>query len=52
VELRPALASDAQRLHALMFDPEVSRLTGSVHSDEEASESSWTVEHLKEVYER
>jgi RimJ/RimL family protein N-acetyltransferase len=52
VELRPALASDAQRLHALMFDPEVSRLTGSVHSDDEASESSWTVEHLKGVYER
>ena len=52
VELRPAVASDARRLHALMFDPEVSRLTGSAHSDDEASESSWTVEHLKEVYER
>jgi RimJ/RimL family protein N-acetyltransferase len=50
VELRPALASDAQRLHALMFDPEVSRLTGSVHSDDEAADETWTVEQLEAVY--
>jgi len=52
VELRPASKADAPRLHALMFDPEVSRLTGSVHSDDEASDPGWTIGQLEEVYER
>ncbi len=52
VEVRPARASDAQVLHALMSDPEVSRLTGSVHSDDEAADETWTVEQLEAVYQR
>ncbi len=51
VELRPASKDDAASLRALMVDPEVSRLTGSVHSDDESSHEGWTVEQLEEVYE-
>ncbi|WP_298748387.1 GNAT family N-acetyltransferase [uncultured Serinicoccus sp.] len=52
VELRPVTAPDVVRLHALMRDPEVGRLTGSVHDDAETTGDPWTVEQLQEVYAR
>lgn len=52
VQLRPVSRAEAPILHALMFDPEVSRLTGSVHSDGEASDEKWTLAQLEKVYER
>ena len=52
VELRPVTAEDVVRLHALMRDPEVGRLTGSVHDDTEAEVDPWTVAQLQEVYAR
>ena len=52
VVLRPADGRDAARLHALMADPEVTRLTGSAHSTEDLTRSDWSVEQLAEVYDR
>ncbi|WP_153011801.1 GNAT family N-acetyltransferase [Serinicoccus chungangensis] len=52
VQLRPVTARDVGRLHALMRDPEVGRLTGSVHDDAEAGRDPWTVVQLQEVYAR
>ncbi|WP_298888451.1 GNAT family protein [uncultured Serinicoccus sp.] len=52
VELRPVAAHDVVRLHALMRDPEVGRLTGSVHDDSEDETDPWTVAQLQEVYAR
>ncbi len=50
VTLRPADGSDAAVLHALMSDPEVSRLTGSVHSTAEVDQMPWTVPQLAQIY--
>lgn len=52
VLLRPADGADAARLHALMADPEVCRLTGSVHSSDELTSPGWSVEQLVEIYDR
>jgi RimJ/RimL family protein N-acetyltransferase len=53
VELRPIRGDDAEALMGLMDDPEVTRLTGSAHSDEEARESDpWDLAELQEVYAR
>ncbi|WP_122263531.1 GNAT family N-acetyltransferase [Ornithinimicrobium cerasi] len=53
VELRPADGRDAARLHALMADPEVGRLTGSTHGDDPADAGpSWSADRLAEVYDR
>lgn len=49
VELRAPSPADVTRLHGLMGDLEVSRLTGSIHADEEADEQPWTVEQLHEI---
>lgn len=52
VTLRPVARPDVPALHGAMADPEVSRLTGSVHSSAEVAESLWTVEELEEIYVR
>lgn len=52
VRLRPVTDDDVPRLHTLMQDPEVGRLTGSAHSDDEAGAVPWTVEQLQEIYAR
>ncbi|GGK57186.1 GNAT family N-acetyltransferase [Ornithinimicrobium pekingense] len=52
VALRPADGRDAPCLHALMADPEVTRLTGSAHSSEDLTSARWSVEQLVEVYDR
>jgi RimJ/RimL family protein N-acetyltransferase len=52
VELRPASGCDALSLHTLMVDPEVGRLTGSVHADGEPAEHTGTVDQLEELYDR
>lgn len=52
VVLRPAGRADAGRLHELLGDPEVSRLTGAAHSAEDLSAVPWTVEQLEEIYDR
>lgn len=53
VTLRPADGGDAPRLRELMTDPEVGRLTGSVHrSDDAAGTGPWTLEELVAVYDR
>lgn len=52
VTLRPATGADAARLSVAMADPEVSRLTGSVHSSTAAAAEPWTVEQLTEIYDR
>jgi RimJ/RimL family protein N-acetyltransferase len=52
VVLRPADGRDAPRLHVLMGDAEVTRLTGSAHSSEEPTSSAWPVEQLVELYDR
>lgn len=52
VVLRPADGRDAERLHALMADPEVARLTGSAHSSDELTSLPWPLERLVEVYDR
>ena len=50
--LRPAASKDALTLHELMADQEVSKLTGSVHTDGETAADRWSVEQLEEVYGR
>jgi RimJ/RimL family protein N-acetyltransferase len=52
VVLRPADGRDAARLHSLMADPEVGRLTGSAHATEELTASPWSVERLAAIYDR
>lgn len=52
VAMRPPRPGDIARLHALMRDAEVGRLTGSIHDDSEADDDPWTVEQLQEVYAR
>lgn len=52
VVLRPVAIGDVHTLHALMADREVSRLTGSIHSDEEGDAQLWSVEQLDDVYRR
>lgn len=53
VELRPADGRDAARLQELMGDPEVGRLTGSVHSSDPATHPPpWSTEQLIDLYDR
>lgn len=54
VVLRPADGRDAERLQQLMADPEVGRLTGSVHSSDAAAQGAgaWGTEQLVELYDR
>ncbi|QCU79149.1 GNAT family N-acetyltransferase [Citricoccus sp. SGAir0253] len=57
VRLVPATGRHAPALHALLADPEVGRLTGSVHHRGDAAGASgsgrdWSVERLVEVYDR
>lgn len=54
VVLRPADGGDAARLQQLMADPEVGRLTGSVHSSDpgEQGPRAWTTAQLVELYDR
>lgn len=52
VVLRPADGRDAARLHALMADPEVTRLTGSAHSSADLEDARLPVDRLVEVYDR
>lgn len=52
VRLRPVTADDVVQLHALMRDPEVGRLTGSVHDDAQTAAVPWTVAQLQEIYAR
>lgn len=53
VELRPADGRDAARMHELMADPEVGRLTGSTHGDDPADAGpSWSADRLAEIYHR
>ncbi len=52
VVLRPVAVGDVPTLHELMADREVSRLTGSIHSDEESDARRWSVAELEEVYRR
>lgn len=52
VTLRPATAADAATLHRAMADPEVSRLTGSVHSSDADDADAWSVAELEEIYGR
>jgi len=50
VTLRPATGADATALHRAMADPEVSRLTGSVHSSVAVNDEHWTVTELEQIY--
>ncbi|MFC7401628.1 GNAT family N-acetyltransferase [Citricoccus sp. GCM10030269] len=52
VRLVPARREHAAVLHPLLADPEVARLTGSVHSTEAAADVPWTVEQVTEIYDR
>ena len=52
VELRPTTDADVERLHTLMADGEVARLTGSIHADDENDDERWTVAQLQEIYAR
>lgn len=53
VTLRPADGRDAARLMELTSDPEVARLTGSVHSSDPAqAPDPWPVQRLAETYDR
>lgn len=50
VVLRPPSEADVAVLHALMRDPEVSVLTGSVHTSTPSSDDAWTFERLQQIY--
>ena len=50
VTLRPVDLGDIATLRTLMLDPEVGRLTGSVHTSEEQPEL-WTLRELTATYE-
>lgn len=52
VELVPAGSEHVERLHALMGDLEVARLTGSIHDDSEAGRMPLGVPELQRVYAR
>lgn len=52
VTLRPAGGSDAAVLASLLSDPEVLRLTGTVHSSGGPPEPGWTPRQLEEIYDR
>jgi RimJ/RimL family protein N-acetyltransferase len=57
VRLVPAVREHAATLHRLLSDPEVGRLTGSVHTSDAGSAASaaaspWSVAQLEEVYDR
>jgi RimJ/RimL family protein N-acetyltransferase len=52
VTLRPVSGADAATLRTLMSDPEVGRLTGSVHSSNEPEGDAYSLEHLAGIYER
>ena len=50
VTLRPVELADVPTLRALMADPEVGRLTGSVHHSSGDSPELWTPEELATIY--
>ena len=50
VVLRPPSEADVAVLHALMRDPVVSVLTGSVHTSTPSSDDAWTFERLQQIY--
>ncbi len=52
VSLRPVSIADVPRLQELMADPEVSRLTGSVHSSTEVAGDEYALDELVEIYGR
>jgi RimJ/RimL family protein N-acetyltransferase len=52
VTLRPVSGSDAATLQPLMSDPEVSRLTGSVHSSAEGAGEEYNLDELTSIYAR
>ncbi|MDI3330343.1 MAG: GNAT family protein [Micrococcus sp.] len=57
VRLVPATREHAATLHGLLADPEVGRLTGSVHTSDAgpagaAPAMPWSVVQLEEIYER
>ncbi len=52
VTLRPVTGADAATLQRLMGDPEVSRLTGSVHSSAQTAGREYPLDQLVEVYTR
>ena len=49
VTLRPVELADVPTLRALMADPQVGRLTGSVHTSSGEPEL-WTLEELTTIY--
>ncbi len=50
VTLRPVELADVPTLHALMADPEVGRLTGSVHHSRDEEPELWEPEELTTIY--
>ncbi len=50
VTLRPVEVADVPTLWTLMSDPEVGRLTGSVHHSSGEEPELWTVEELNAIY--
>lgn len=50
VTLRPVGRADAANLAALMTDPEVARLTGSVHGDAGDGGRTWELAELEKIY--
>lgn len=50
VTLRPVELADVPTLRALMADPEVCRLTGSVHHSTHEKPELWTPEELTTIY--
>ncbi len=50
VTLRPVELADVPNLRALMADPEVGRLTGSVHHSRDEEPELWTPEELTTIY--
>lgn len=52
VILRPVTLADVPALHAGMADPEVARLTGSIHFTVERFDQRWSAAELKDVYAR
>jgi len=50
VTLRPVTGADAATLRRLMTDPEVSRLTGSVHSSTEDAGHAYPLDELTAIY--
>lgn len=52
VTLRPVTVQDVPALHTALADPEVSRLTGAVHSHKDALSEHFSLSELEEIYAR